>query len=72
MTWTTALLFNLAMGVVATIDISSRQGFIIDASESTHKAIALDQSALNMARIIGPLIGGIIQAKSRYGVVFYF
>lgn len=60
--WPLALLLNLGFGIATALDIGTRQGFVLDVSTSHQKAIALDSSAVNMARILGPILGGSIQA----------
>ncbi len=66
---------SIFLGVVNSFDIPVRQAFtieMIDKKEDLGNAIALNSSMVNMARLIGPSIGGIIIAAFGEGVCFLF
>ncbi|OGI23049.1 MAG: hypothetical protein A2287_00445 [Candidatus Melainabacteria bacterium RIFOXYA12_FULL_32_12] len=59
-------------GIIFAIDLPVRQSFYIDivGKKDLMNAIALNSSMVNMARIIGPALAGIIMAK--FGIVWCF
>jgi MFS family permease len=70
--WQIALL-SLAQGVINAFDTPARQAFLIEMVEDRavlSNAIALNSTMLNMARLIGPAIGGFIIAA--YGEAWCF
>lgn len=58
------LLFSLILGLINTIDIPTRQAFIIElvGGADIMNAISLNSMAFNLTRIIGPAIGGLLIA----------
>jgi MFS family permease len=69
--WVLALSAFLA--VVSGVDVPSRQTFLvemIDDREDLPNAIALNSSAFNLSRLIGPSIGGFLIAAFGEGFVF--
>jgi MFS family permease len=68
LTWTQRIeLWHVAtaavfLGLVNAFDIPTRQAFIVDivGKEDLGNAIALNSSAFNAARIIGPAVGGVL------------
>ncbi|WP_143316702.1 MFS transporter [Clostridium sp. HBUAS56017] len=66
------LLMATLLGIVNTLDMPSRQSFIIElvGKEDLMNAIALNSMVFNVARIIGPAIAGIVMGY--YGVKVCF
>ncbi len=60
------LILSLLLGVVNALDMPARQSFIIELVDKKNlmNAIALNSTAFNAARIVGPALAGII--------IFYF
>lgn len=60
------------LGFVNTLDMPTRQSFMIELVGKTHltSAIALNSVTFNGARIIGPALGGILIAN--FGIAFCF
>lgn len=60
-------------GLINTIDMPTRQAFIIDlvGKSDLMNAIALNSSIFNAARIIGPGVAGILIGKLGYAICFY-
>lgn len=58
------LLLSFLMGIVNTMDMPARQSFVIQLVKKEHlmNAISLNSLAVNIARVIGPSIAGIIMA----------
>lgn len=63
----------LILGVTNSIDMPARQSFYIELVEKEElvNAIALCSSAFNIARIIGPLIAGLIMVYATIGICFF-
>lgn len=61
------------LGFVNTLDMPTRQSFVIEmvGKEDLMNAIALNSSAFNMARIVGPALAGIIMAITGVAACFY-
>ncbi len=59
-------------GVVSAFDIPIRQSFVVEmvGRADLHSAIALNSSAVNGARILGPAVGGILVAMVGEGWCF--
>ena len=60
-------------GVVNAFDIPARQAFVVEMVESKDdlsNAIALNSSMFNLARLIGPAIGGVLIAAVGEGICF--
>lgn len=64
--------FALALGVVTAFDNPARQAFVSDvvARENASNAVALNAASFNMARLIGPAVGGIMIVLVGTGWVF--
>ena len=60
------------VGLLSAIEIPARQSFIVDlvGKEDLTNAIALNSSAYNVARIIGPAVAGILIAQAGMAVCF--
>lgn len=67
-------LFAIALGFVRVFEMPSRQTFISELVSPDHlkNAISLNASVNNLARAIGPSIGGIIIAATSIGFCFFF
>ncbi len=64
--WHVALL-SVAQGIINAFDTPARQAFLLEMVEDRavlSNAIALNSTMLNMARLLGPAIGGVIIATS--------
>jgi len=62
-----------ALGIVNTLDMPTRQCFIIElvGKEDLMNAIALNSSVSNMARVLGPALAGIIMGTMGVASCFY-
>ncbi|MBU4485406.1 MAG: MFS transporter, partial [Candidatus Delongbacteria bacterium] len=69
--WHIAIIVTI-LGFVNTLDMPTRQSFMIEIVGKTHltSAIALNSVTFNLARIVGPAIGGILIAKVGIGFCF--
>jgi MFS family permease len=69
--WQVAVLAAL-LGTLSAIEIPARQSFIVEmvAREDLTQAIALNSSAFNATRIVGPAIAGVLVA--RVGIAWCF
>lgn len=67
------LVLATMLGMVNTLDMPTRQSFIIElvGREDLMNAIALNSSIFNMARIIGPALAGVIMATMGIAFCFY-
>lgn len=66
-------LLSLAQGVINTFDVTARQSLmveLVDEKADLPNAIALNSSAFNAARMVGPALGGIL--LSTYGEAVCF
>jgi MFS family permease len=56
------LVLAIMLGVVNTLDMPTRQAFVIEmvGKEDLTNAVALNSSAFNIARIIGPALAGLV------------
>ncbi|HWV49696.1 MAG TPA: MFS transporter, partial [Microbacterium sp.] len=72
MTLPLMFLFALAFGITNAFDAPARQAFVSDmvSLEDTSNAVALNSASFNMARLIGPAIGGILIVAIGSGWVF--
>src|SRR5204862_1943517 len=70
--WEIFVLSSL-LGVVNAFDIPARQAFIVEMTsrEDLINAIALNSSAFNGARIVGPAVAGILVAAVGEGWCFF-
>jgi MFS family permease len=67
------LLLSALQGTINAFDMPARQSFMVKMVESRHdlsNAIAINSSMVNLARLIGPSLAGIIIAVSNEGVCF--
>lgn len=66
------LLLSTLFGFTQTLDMPARQSFFIDlvGKENLTNAISLNSTIVNLARIIGPAVSGVVMLK--YGMVFCF
>ncbi len=67
------VVLSLLLGVVNAADIPIRQSFVVDLvaeSEDLSNAIALNSSTVNLARLVGPAIAGILVATVGEGICF--
>lgn len=67
------LLLNVVQGVVNAFDMPGRQAFLlamIENKEDLGNAIALNSSMVNVARLLGPSIAGIVIAVTNEGWCF--
>ncbi|WP_288452707.1 MFS transporter [uncultured Microbacterium sp.] len=64
--------FALALGIVNAFDAPARQAFVSDvvARENASNAVALNSASFNMARLIGPGVGGILIVMVGTGWMF--
>ncbi|MBI1816565.1 MAG: MFS transporter [Deltaproteobacteria bacterium] len=60
------------LGTINAFDVPARQAFVVElvGPESVGNAIALNSSAFNIARVIGPALGGLIVAAVGEGYCF--
>ncbi|MDD4890592.1 MAG: MFS transporter [Phycisphaerae bacterium] len=67
------ILLQLLLGFINSVDIPARQSFVvqmIDRREDLNNAIALNSSMVNGARLVGPVIAGVMVAEFGEGVCF--
>jgi MFS family permease len=67
------VVLSIFLGIVNGFDMSIRQAFtieMVDNKEDLSNAIALNSSIVNLARLIGPSIAGILIAKEGEGLRF--
>src|SRR5690606_10083055 len=64
--------FAAAFGVTNAFDAPARQAFVSDmvSLEDTSNAVALNSASFNMARLIGPAVGGLLIVALGSGWVF--
>ena len=64
--------FALAFGIANAFDSPARQAFVSDvvSRENASNAIALNSASFNMARLIGPAVGGLLIVAIGTGWVF--
>ena len=62
----------LTLGLINTFDTPARQSFVVEmvGKDDLMNAVALNSSAFNMARIVGPSIGGVLIALVGVGGIF--
>ena len=67
------LVLATLMGIVNTLDMPTRQSFVIElvGKNDLMNAIALNSSVFNLARIIGPALAGIVMGIWGLTVCFY-
>lgn len=67
------MLLSIVLGLTNAFDMPVRQAYIVEMIENRKdlsNAIALNSSQVNMARLIGPAVAGIIVAKFGEGICF--
>ncbi|NLJ31421.1 MAG: MFS transporter [Clostridiales bacterium] len=66
------LVLSTMFGFTQTLDMPARQSFFIDlvGPENLTNAISLNSTIVNLARILGPAVSGLVMLK--YGMVFCF
>lgn len=67
------LLLSFLLGLVNAVDVPARQSFLVqmvEGRESLANAIALNSSVFNGARLVGPMIAGVMIALVGEGTVF--
>ncbi len=70
---TAIILLSIAQGVINAFDITSRQSLmvdLIDNKEDLPNAIGLNSSMVNLARLLGPAIAGVILSLFGEGICF--
>lgn len=67
------LILALLLGLVNTLDIPTRQAFIVELVDREHltNAIALNSSIFNLGRVIGPAVAGLLIGLVGIDVCFY-
>ena len=67
------LVLALVYGLVNTIDVPGRQAFVVEmvGREDLMNAIALNSSAFNGARIVGPAVAGLVIGAVGMGMAFF-
>lgn len=72
MTLPLMLLFALGFGIANAFDAPARQAFVSDmvSADNTSNAVALNSASFNMARLIGPAVGGLAIVALGSGWVF--
>ena len=73
--WVTAgqvMVLAALLGLVNVIDMPTRQSFVVElvGKPDVMNAIALNTSAFNLARIVGPAIAGLLIAQFGVGIAF--
>ncbi|GAA4192507.1 MFS transporter [Microbacterium oryzae] len=73
MTLPLMLLFALGFGIANAFDSPARQAFVSDVVERRYaaNAVALNSASFNMARLIGPAVGGVLIVAVGSGWVFF-
>lgn len=67
------LAFSVVLGTINAFDVPARQSLVVDLiakKENLANAIALNSSMVNLARLIGPAISGIVLEKFGAGTCF--
>ena len=66
------LVLSTMMGFVNTLDMPARQAFVVHLIEKDYmmNAIALNSMAMNIARVIGPTIAGLVMGYVGIGACF--
>src|SRR5262249_28139709 len=66
------LLIALANGLVTAVDLPARLAFVMDmvGREDLVNAVALNSLMFNVARVLGPALGGLLLAQVGPGVCF--
>lgn len=66
-------LVGFALGVVNAVDVPTRQAFVVEmvGPDDVGNAITLNSAAFNVARIVGPSIGGLLTAAVGMSLCFF-
>jgi MFS family permease len=67
------IVLNVLQGVINAVDLPARQAFVIhlvDRREDLGNAIALNSSIFNLARLLGPAVGGLLIASVGAGYCY--
>jgi MFS family permease len=67
------LTLNVVLGIINAFDVPARQSMVydmVDNKEDLGNAIALNSSMVNLARLIGPAVSGIVLEKLGAGICF--
>ena len=67
------IILNISLGVINAFDMPTRQAFVVEMVEKREdlgNAIALNSSMVNVARLLGPSIAGLLVATVGEGVCF--
>jgi MFS family permease len=67
------LSLSAVLGVINAFDVPARQSLVyqmVDKKEDLPNAIALNSSMVNLARVVGPMVSGIVLQKFGAGVCF--
>jgi MFS family permease len=66
------LLLSLFIGLVNSVDVPARQSFVVEmvGGEDLPNAIALNSSVFNVARLVGPAVGGLLIGPLGEGMLF--
>jgi MFS family permease len=67
------IILNISLGVINAFDMPTRQAFVVEMVEKREdlgNAIALNSSMVNVARLLGPSIAGLLVATAGEGVCF--
>lgn len=66
------IVLALALGIITAVEVPTRQSFTVDmvGREDLRQAIAFNAMMFNLARTIGPAIGGVIVAAIGEGLCF--
>ena len=63
----------LVWGIANTIDLPTRQSFVVDlvGRADVTNAVALNSAAFNLARIVGPAVGGLLLARAGVAPAYF-
>ena len=67
------IILNISLGVINAFDMPTRQAFVVEMVEKREdlgNAIALNSSMVNVARLLGPSVAGLLVATVGEGVCF--
>jgi len=67
------LVLATALGFVNTLDMPTRQSFVIElvGKEDLMNAIALNSTVFNMSRVVGPAVAGVVMACAGVSTCFF-
>jgi MFS family permease len=67
------IILNIFLGIIYSFDMPARQAFVVEMVEKREdlgNAIALNSSMVNVARLLGPSVAGLLVALAGEGVCF--